>query len=116
MADLGLVAVTKTAEIAAKNVKVVLSGDGSDEFFYGYEPFMKWQFSSYLDFFPNWMIQNLLRPIIDRNANKFNYMNFFYKAQIFLNSYKLPNNLKNISWISGYNIDDISNLLLDYKI
>ena len=40
-----------TAEIAAKNVKVVLSGDGSDEFFYGYEPFMKWQFSSYLDFF-----------------------------------------------------------------
>ena len=60
------------------------------------------------------MIQNLLRPIIDRNANKFNYMNFFYKAQIFLNSYKLPNNLKNISWVSGYNIDDISNLLLDY--
>jgi asparagine synthase (glutamine-hydrolysing) len=114
IADLGLIAVSVAAEVAAKNVKVILSGDGSDEFFYGYEPFMKWKLSTYLDYLPKWFINRFLKPLIDKNANKFEYMNFFYKAQIFLNSYKLPNKLKNISWVSGYNNNEINNLLLDY--
>jgi len=115
LADLGLVAVSKVAAFAAQHVKVVLSGDGSDEFFYGYEPFLKWRLSEIFETMPNWLINGALKPLLRPFAAQYGYMGLFYKANIFLRGYGRPRPLRNIAWSGAYLPDEISEVLLDGK-
>lgn len=115
LADLGLVAVSKVAAFAAQHVKVVLSGDGSDEFFYGYEPFLKWRLSEILETMPNWLINDALKPLLRPFAAQYGYMGLFYKANIFLRGYGRPRPLRNIAWSGAYLPDEIAEVLLDGK-
>jgi len=111
LADLGLLALREVVEFAAEKVKVVLSGDGGDELFYGYEPFLKWNASELLNRFPRLFVERCLKPFARQRAGQFGYMGPFYKMHLFLRGYGLPAPIRNSAWVGGFLPPEICQIL-----
>lgn len=111
LADLGLLALREVVEFAAEKVKVVLSGDGGDELFYGYEPFLKWNASELLNRLPRFFVERGLKPFAQKRAGQFGYMEFFYKMHLFLRGYGLPASIRNSAWVGGFLPPEICQIL-----
>ena len=111
LADPGLVSIYQVARFASEHVKVVLSGDGGDEFFFGYAPFHKWQQSQMLAALPLWFSRSVLKAVIDRAPAQFGYMGTFYKAQIFARGFGVAAPVRNMAWIGAFVPNELRALL-----
>ena len=110
ISDLGLIAIHQVAKCAKGKYKVVFSGDGGDELFFGYEPFMKYPFTYLLDHMPSFLIKTILYLLTKINDD-FGYLGFKYKSRLFLNSFKLEDHKKNQCWSGSFEIDQIKKLI-----
>tara|TARA_B100000029_G_scaffold504466_1_gene583352 strand:- start:280 stop:2178 length:1899 start_codon:yes stop_codon:yes gene_type:complete len=110
ISDLGLIAIHQVAKCAKGNYKVVFSGDGGDELFFGYEPFMKYPFTYVLDFLPPFIIKKI-HYFLSKIDDDFGYLGLRYKIRLFLNSYKNKNYKKNQSWSGSFELQNIINLI-----
>jgi asparagine synthase (glutamine-hydrolysing) len=113
LADPGLVSIYQVASFASQHVKVVLSGDGGDEFFYGYEPFHKWRLSQKFAALPAWITQGALKALVDRMPAQYGYMGPFYKAQTFARGFGVPESLRNMAWLGAFSPEELFLLLRD---
>ena len=111
LADPGLVSIYQVAGFASQTVKVVLSGDGGDELFCGYEPFHKWQLATRCEVMPVWMAQNLVTPLIQRLPAQYGYMGLFYKAQLFSRGFAQPETIRNQLWIGAFSAAELRRLI-----
>jgi len=64
-ADSSMVAVYYLAQETHKHVKMVLSGDGADEILAGYETYQAHYMHRLLRFFPTWLRQKVIRPMVN---------------------------------------------------
>lgn len=113
LADPGLVSLYQVARFAAREVKVVLSGDGGDEFFCGYAPFHKWHLATQINALPAWVTRSVLHPMIQHLPAQYGYMGLFYKAQVFSRAFGQPKNLWNQMWVGGYSAAELQRLMVD---
>ncbi|MGV7225135.1 MAG: asparagine synthase (glutamine-hydrolyzing) [Nitrospinales bacterium] len=74
------VGVYLVSKIASKIVKVVLTGDGGDENFAGYDRFAGNRLVDYYCLIPAWLRESIIKKIIDRIPESFAYKSLAQKA------------------------------------
>jgi asparagine synthase (glutamine-hydrolysing) len=66
IADVSIFPTYLVSKLAATKVKVVLSGDGGDELFGGYETFLAEEKAHLWQALPGWMRRSLITPLVER--------------------------------------------------
>jgi len=69
------------SELASEQVKVVLSGDGGDESFAGYDRFAGQRFVDYYAILPAWLRKNVVSRAVDLIPESFGYKSIAQKAR-----------------------------------
>ena len=112
LADPGFLAISQVAKFASEHVKVVLSGDGGDELFYGYPPFYKWNTANNLNNIPSWILRKALKPLVDAFPDQYGYMGFLYKLKIFSRGLGYRKEIRNSRWIGSFMPEEIITLMM----
>ncbi len=74
------VGVYLVSEVASEQVKVVLSGDGGDENFAGYDRFAGQRLAELYSILPGWLRKQVFGPVIDRVPESFGYKSLAQKV------------------------------------
>ncbi len=89
-ADSSAVPVYYVSELARRNVKVVLSGEGGDEVFGGYETYLAGKYAALYRRLPNLIGRTLIPALVDRLPVSHARVSLDYKAKRFVRGAHLP--------------------------
>ena len=71
----------EAARFAAQHVKVVLSGDGGDEMFAGFDRYAAFPWVERYASLPRWVREDLIRPVVQRLPESFRYKSLTQRAR-----------------------------------
>lgn len=112
IADPGHIASCCVSEFAVQHVKVALTGDGGDEFLFGYPPFTKWSLGEAFDRLPRWVGAGIVKPLVGLLPAQYGYMGLFHRARVFSNGLGREQDLRNTAWLSSFLPEEIPEVLL----
>ena len=114
-ADSSAIPVYYVAELARRSVKVVLSGEGGDEVFAGYETYSAWKWAELYKRLPRWLGARIIPPLIQRMPVSHRKVSFDYKAKRFVHGALLPPLEAHFSWKVIFNEDAKRSLYNGWK-
>jgi len=93
-----------------KHVKVALAGDGGDELFAGYDPFLAHRPASLVARFPN-PVRAALRTVVQHLPVSSRNMSLDFRLKQFLRGVDAPPSLRHASWIASFLPAEIAGVL-----
>ena len=111
IADPGFLAIYQVAKFSRDYVKVIISGNGGDEFFAGYHPFQAlWAYRIAHKLIPQYLA-NFISELAVLPRASFDYMNIPFRIQRFLRGVPHPPSEVLMHWIGSFNHLEIQALL-----
>ncbi len=97
-ADSSALAVHLVSRLAREHVTMVLSGDGGDEVFAGYETYNAWDVARRWQRIPAWLRHGLIRPLVEALPVGQGKIGWEFKAKRFVRIADLPLPRAHFSW------------------
>jgi asparagine synthase (glutamine-hydrolysing) len=97
----------------ARTTKVALTGDGGDEFFYGYAIFRAQRLARMAKRLPDALHRRVIRPLTQRIPASSRYMSLDLKIKQFAKGFPAPDHLRNFYWTCAFSDHDLPALLLE---
>lgn len=95
-----------------KHHKVALTGDGGDEFFYGYLVFKAQQLSKMYRHVPSWVHAGVVKPLVALMPSQSGYMRKDFLIKQFMKGYPASEAHRNYRWTSSFMPEDLKSLLM----
>jgi asparagine synthase (glutamine-hydrolysing) len=110
-ADPGILPKYAICREIARTTKVALTGDGGDEFFYGYEIFRAERFARFVQGLPGAVHRRLVRPLVERLPASDRYLGLDLRLKQFAKGFPAPAYLRNFYWTSAFSDRELPLLL-----
>lgn len=98
-ADFSIFPTYLVSKLASEQVKVVLSGDGGDEIFGGYDTYVAQSMARYYDRLPQQLSRRLLPAVLDKIPPRASKKGLINKAKRFVEGARLRKSLQHTRWM-----------------
>ena len=99
------------SRFARRTVKVALGGDGGDEVFAGYDPFLAHRPAQLLEIFPTPAI-DLLAATVNRLPAQATNMSFDFRLKQLFRGLEAPPDLRHASWLAAFSPGELEQLVV----
>lgn len=110
-ADYSAIPTFLVSRMAARHVKVVLTGDGGDEAFAGYPTHVAYRVSKIFTLIPRWIRQGIINPLVMALPTSMDRISFDYMAKRFVTGADLPMEQGHYWWKVIFNEEEKQRLL-----
>jgi asparagine synthase (glutamine-hydrolysing) len=114
-ADPGLLPKYLVCGEIARTTKVALTGDGGDEFFYGYAIFRALHFARFARLLPDALHRRVVRPLTQLLPATHRYLGLDLKLKQFAKGFPAPDHLRNFYWTCAFSDDALAALIVDAR-
>lgn len=110
LADTSILPTSLLSRFAREEVTVALGGDGGDELFLGYGPFLAHKVADSYSHIPS-LLHRLFNTVANLLPTSHRYLSFDFKVKRFLRGANLPVMERDQAWMGAFQPAEISNLL-----
>ena len=112
-ADASAIPTYLLARFAKQHITVALGGDGGDELFAGYDPFVAHRLARFALFLPDWFNRGILLKLVEKLPPSDINMGIEFRAKRFLRYLHQDPVVRNHLWLGSFNGDMQKELLTD---
>jgi asparagine synthase (glutamine-hydrolysing) len=112
-ADASVLPTYMLSKFTRETVTVALGGDGGDELFAGYDPFLAHKLAHMYEKVPSLLTKKLFEPIIARLPVSANNMSLDFKLKQFVKGMNYPLSIRNQAWLGAFTPEQQQQLFSD---
>lgn len=101
-ADASILPTYMLSKFTRDTVTVALGGDGGDELFAGYDPFLAHKLAIFYEKMPSVLTKNVFEPLIKRLPVSTNNMSLDFRLKQFVKGMNYPLSLRNQAWLGAF--------------
>lgn len=109
-ADASILPTYMLSDFTRQTVTVALGGDGGDELFAGYDPFVAHRLANFYSSVPDWITNNIVAPLVSRMPVSNGNMSFDFRLKQFLKGVAYQPSIRNQVWLGAFPPDQQNSL------